>query len=77
MDSNRKSFCMSDGITDLVYFKIIRDGQPINIKVCSIQLKLINEVLSGKCLGLVNSKLVVFQQNNAKPKTAKVTRNTI
>lgn len=61
----------------LVYFETVPDGRTITAEIYCGQLTRMYEVLSQKYPGLVNRKRVLLQQDNARPHTAKVTRDKI
>lgn len=64
-------------IRGVVYFELLPEGETINAEVYSAQLQNLSDALKEKRPGLVNRKGVILQHDNARPHTAKFTRDKI
>lgn len=69
--------CCWWNIDGIIHFEVIRDGQAINAEIYSKQLQRVHDVLEIRYPEIVNRKRVILQQDNAKPHTAKRTREKI
>ncbi|XP_047122427.1 histone-lysine N-methyltransferase SETMAR-like isoform X1 [Hydra vulgaris] len=61
----------------IVHYELLPSGQTISAEIYSAQLNRVSVVLHQKQAALANRKGVVFHQDNARPHTAKITRETL
>ena len=51
------------------------NGQTINAQLCSEQLERIHVILAERCPALINHKIVLLQQDSARPHTFQTTHS--
>jgi histone-lysine N-methyltransferase SETMAR len=73
----KRVLCIWWNYEGLIYYELVPDGRTINAEVYSQQLEKMYSVLIEKYPALVNRKLVLLQQDNARPQTVKKTLQKI
>ena len=61
----------------IVHYELLPSGQTITAEIYSVQLDRVSVALHQKQAALANRKGVVFHQDNARPHTLKITRETL
>lgn len=64
-------------IKGIIYHELLDDNQTITAEVYCQQLRRLKEVLQKKRPSLINRKGVILQHDNAKPHTARITKNLL